>query len=87
MEPFIADFINNPKAPKWARYLLVTVLCAAIFFLGIMCAVKSPMTVGKIFGIALCALTLAAAVCLLIKIHRSSPAASDEQNKENHQNK
>ena len=50
METFIADLINNPKIPKWLRYVIVTLTCGFVVFLGIMLALKSPMLVGKIFG-------------------------------------
>ena len=71
MEPFIADLINNPKAPKWLRYVIVTLVCGFVIFLGVMLALKSPMLVGKIFGGALSALFLAAAVYLFAKITQS----------------
>ena len=68
MEPFIADLINNPKVPKWLRYVIVTLVCGFVIFLGVMLALKSPMLVGKIFGGALSVLFLAAAVYLFAKI-------------------
>lgn len=68
MEPFIADLINNPKVPKWLRYVIVTLVCGFVIFLGVMLALKSPMPVGKIFGGALSVLFLAAAVYLFAKI-------------------
>ena len=71
MEPFIADLINNPKVPKWLRYVIVTLVCGFVIFLGVMLALKSPMLVGKIFGGALSVLVLAAAVFLLAKITKS----------------
>ena len=71
MEPFIADLINNPKIPKWLRYVIVTLTCGFVVFLGIMLALQSPMLVGKIFGGALSVLFLSAAVYLLAKIAKS----------------
>ncbi len=71
MEPFIADLINNPKVPKWLRYVIVTLVCGFVIFLGVMLALKSPMLVGKIFGGALSVLFLEAAVFLLAKITKS----------------
>ena len=68
MEPFIAVLINNPKAPKWLRYVIVTLVCGFVIFLGVMLALKSPMLIGKIFGGALSVLFLAAAVYLFAKI-------------------
>ncbi len=68
MEPFIADLINNPKATKWLRYVIVTIVCGFLIFLGVMLALKSPMLVGKIFGGALSAFFLAAAVYLFAEI-------------------
>lgn len=68
MEPFIADLINNPKVLKWLRYVIVTLVCGFVIFLGVMLALKSPMLVGKIFGGALSVLFLAAAVYLFAKI-------------------
>lgn len=71
MEPFIADLINNPKVPKWLRYVIVTLACGFVIFLGIMLALKSLIIVGKIFGVILSALFLAAAVCLFVKIAKT----------------
>ncbi len=71
MEPFIADLINNPKIPKWLRYVIVTLACGFVVFLGIMLALKNPMLVGKIFGGALSVLFLSAAVYLLAKTAKS----------------
>ena len=68
MEPFIAVLINNPKAPKWLRYVIVTLVCGFVIFLGVMLALKSPMLIGKIFGGALSVLFLVAAVYLFAKI-------------------
>lgn len=72
MEPFLADFINNPKVPKWLRYLIVTLVCGLLIFIGVMVAVKSPMLVGKIFGGVLAGLSLIAAIYLFVKIAKSS---------------
>lgn len=71
MEPFIAYLINDPKIPKWLRYVTVTLVCGFVIFLGVMLALKSPMLVGKIFGGALSALFLAVAVYLFVKITKS----------------
>lgn len=71
MEQFIADLINNPKLPKWLRYIIVSVVCGLVIFLGIMLAIKSPMLIGKIFGGVLALLFLAAAIYLFIKIAKS----------------
>ena len=68
MEPFIADLINNPKIPKWLRYLIVMLVCGGIIFLGAMLALKSPMLSGKIFGGVLAFLSLASAIYLFVKI-------------------
>ena len=71
MEPFIADLINNPKVPKWLRYVIVTLVCGFVIFLGVLLALKSPMLICKIFGGALSALFLAAALYLFAKITKS----------------
>ena len=71
MEPFIEDLINNPKVPKWLRYVIVMLVCGFVIFLGIMLAMKSTILVGKIFGGALSVLFLAAAVYLFAKITKS----------------
>ncbi len=68
MEPFIADLINNPKMPKRLRYLIVTIVCGFVIFIGIMLALKSPMVIGKIFGGVLAALFFAVAIYLFAKI-------------------
>ena len=72
MESFIADLINNPKIPKWLRYIIVSVVCGFVIFLGVMLAVKSPMLIGKIFGGILAALFFTAAIYLFIKIAKKS---------------
>ncbi len=36
MEFIIAELINNPKIPKWLRYVIVTAICDAIIVLGVM---------------------------------------------------
>ncbi len=72
MEPFLADFINNPKVPKWLRYLIVTLVCGLLIFIGVMVAIKSPMLVGKIFGGVLAGLSLITAIYLFVKIAKSS---------------
>ena len=69
MEPFLADFINNPKIPKFIRYAIVFVLSLFILCIGISCAVGSPMIIGKVFGIVLCILTLMAAIYIFRKIN------------------
>ena len=80
MEPFIAGLINNSKVPKWLRFVVVTIACGLVIFLGVMLIIKSPMTAGKIFGGALIALFFAAAVYLFIKISKSKNDAPDESN-------
>lgn len=72
MEPFLADFINNPKVPKWLRHLIATLVCGLLIFIGVMVAVKSPMLVGKFFGGVLAGLSLIAAIYLFVKIAKSS---------------
>lgn len=72
MEPVIADMINNPKVPRWVRYIIVTIVCGFAIFLGVMPAVKSPLLIGRLFGGALAALFLTAAVYLFIKIAKRS---------------
>ena len=69
MEPFLADLINNPKVPKVIRYAIVAVVSSFILYLGISCAIESPMIIGKAFGIILCVLILVAAIYLFRKIH------------------
>lgn len=71
MEPFIADLINNPKIPKWLRYIIVTIVCGFVIFLGVMLAIKSPMLIGKIFGVVLSILFFAAAIYLFERITKS----------------
>ena len=71
MESFIADLINSPKVPRPLRYGIVTIVCGIVIFLGVMLVLKSPITAGKIFGGALSALFLVAAICLYIKIAKS----------------
>ena len=71
MEPFIAALINNPKRPKWLRYIVVTIVCGLLVFLGIALAIKSLMLIGRIFGGLLVALFLVTAIYLFIKIAKS----------------
>ena len=71
MEPFIADMINNPKVPKWLRYVIVMLACGFVIFVGVMLALKSPMIIGKIFGGVLSVLFFAAAIHLFARIVES----------------
>lgn len=81
MEAFIAELINNPKIPKWVRYVIVTIVCGIIVFFGVMLTIKSEMLAGKIFGAVLSVLFVAAAVYLYVKIAKSKPAAKKERDK------
>ena len=67
MELIIAELINNPKIPKWLRYVIVTAICGAIIVLGVMLAIKSPMLAGRIFGGFLSALFAVAAIYLYVE--------------------
>ncbi len=71
MEPFLADFLNNPKIPKFIRYAIVAVLGLFILYVGISCAIGSPMIIGRVFGIVLCILTLMATIYIFRKIHNN----------------
>lgn len=62
MEPFIADLINNPRVPKILRYVIVTILCLFVIFLGVSSTINSPFIWGKIFG------TILAIAFLIIEI-------------------
>lgn len=71
MEPFIADLINNPKVPKFIRYGIVTIICAFVICIGVICSVDSPFIWGKIFGILLVILFFILGIYLYIKISKS----------------
>ena len=71
MEPFLADFLNNPKIPKVIRYAIITIIGLFVLCVGISCVVRSPMVIGKIFGIILCILTLMATIYIFKKIHNN----------------
>lgn len=71
MESFLAELINNPKIPKWVRFLIVGIVCGLVIFLGVMLAIKSPMLIGKIFGGLLAVVFLAAAIYLFVRIAKS----------------
>ena len=68
MEPFIADFLKNPKVPKPIRCAVLALVCAVIIFIGVVCAVNSPFVWGKIFGIALAVMFCATGIYLCCKI-------------------
>lgn len=72
MEPFIADLINNPKIPKFIRYVIVIILSMFIIFLGITCTINSPFTWGKVFGVVLAIAMLITGIYLSIKIFKST---------------
>ena len=78
MEFLFADLINNIKAPKWLRCLIVAAVCGFVIFLGVMLAVKSPVSFGKIFGGVLAAAGAVAAAYLFVKIIRSKPPKEDK---------
>ena len=50
MEIILSALINDSKAPKWLRYLLVVVVCGLVIFLWVMLALKSPVPAGRVFG-------------------------------------
>ena len=81
MEAFIAELINNPKVPKWARYVIVTLVCGLVVFLGVMLTIKSEMLAGKIFGGVLSVLFVATAVYLYVKIAKSKPVPKKNKEK------
>lgn len=57
MEFIIAELINNPKIPKWLRYVIVIAICGAIIVLGVMLAIKAPCLQAE-FSEASCPLCL-----------------------------
>ena len=67
MEIILSALINDSKAPKWLRYLLVVVV-RPCDLLGVMLALKSPVPAGRVFGALLAALFAAAGAWLLRKI-------------------
>lgn len=71
MEPFLADLLNNSKAPKLIRYIIVCIICAFIISLGIILALKSPLKLGKIFGIFLSIIFLIIGIYLNVKIYKN----------------
>lgn len=71
MEPFIADLINNPKVPKFIRYGLVTIICAFVIYIGVICSIDSPFICGKIFGILLAITFFILGIYICIKISKS----------------
>ena len=71
MEFIIADLIDNPKIPKWLRYVIVTAATGLVIFVDVMPIVKSPMIWGKIFGGVLAAPFGLAAIFLYVKIIKS----------------
>ena len=66
MEPFIADFLNNSKRPKWLRILVLTVIIAAIIAICVIAGKSSPSVIGRIVCWLLVAVTLAAGVYFLV---------------------
>ena len=80
MEFIIADLINNPKIPKWLRYVIVTAVTGLVVFIGVMLIIKSPMLLGKIFGCVLAALFVLTAIYLYVKIAKSKQPQSEKSN-------
>lgn len=87
MKFIIAELINNPKIPKWLRYVIVAAIYGAIIVLGVMLAIKSPMPAGRIFGGVLSALFAVAAIYLYVKTARSSSSKIANDSSENNQPK
>ena len=69
IEPYIADLIKDEKIPKIIRYIIVTILCAFVIFIGGILLFKSQMIIGKIFGIILAFIFIIIWLYLIIKIH------------------
>lgn len=70
MEPFIEDFINNAKVPKWLGFVIMAVVCGLLIFLGVLLAINSSELVGRIFGGIMYALFVALVVYLFEKMAR-----------------
>lgn len=68
MEPFIADWLKNPKVPKLIRCGVVAIISLFIVFIGVICAVNSPFSWGKIFGIILATAFLGIGIYICIKM-------------------
>lgn len=86
MEFIIADLINNPKIPKWLRYVIVTVATGFVVFIGVMPIVKSPMMWGKIFGGVLVTLFVLNSIFLYVKIAKSKKLNRKKLNTRHGQN-
>mgnify|MGYP004479205603 CR=1 FL=1 len=71
METVISELINDPKVPKWIRFIAVAAVCGFVAFVGVALAIKSQLPAGKVFGGALCMAFIAVAVYLFFKIARS----------------
>ena len=78
MEFLFADLINSTKMPKWLRCAIVAAVCGFVIFLGAALAVKSPMTIGRIFGGILAAVFFVAGVYLFVKIIKSKPPENEK---------
>ena len=53
METVISELINDPKVPKWIRFIAVAAVCGFVAFVGVALAIKSQLPVR--FSAALCA--------------------------------
>lgn len=72
MEPFIADFLGNKKIPKALRYLVLAALVGFIEFICISVGISNSYLAGRIVGIAVALLMLAAGIYAAIyRIHKS----------------
>ena len=72
MEPYIADFLTNPKIPKAVRYVVLTLIGMFIEVVCVIVMISSSFLLGKTICVIIAVVMLCLCVYLGInKIHKS----------------
>lgn len=53
MEPYLADFINNPKIPKNLKIIIITFLFGFLVYISVYVFLISNILAGRIFSLIL----------------------------------
>lgn len=71
MEFIFGDIINNPKIPKWLRYLLTVVVCGAVLAVAVILIVESENVIATIILVLVAAFAAFSLVYLCVRISKS----------------
>lgn len=70
MEPFLADFINSTKIPKFLKYILVTLIVGFLEVIFLLVAFTGVTKIAMPLGIILAVLLLVLYIYMIVKIKK-----------------